>query len=93
MLMAASFKQEMENLVPVRIMCDCATSPDVKRKVSFPPMLGCGCTAGVTVSILRLLHPRAMWDQLLPVREMLPEPPRVPRMEQQIEDKLIAGKI
>lgn len=93
MLMAASFKQEMENLVPVRIMCDCATSPDVKRKVSFPPMLGCGCTAGVTVSILRLLHPRAMWDQLLPGREMLPEPPRVPRMEQQIEDKLIAGKI
>lgn len=34
MLVAASFKQEMENLVPVRIMCASATSPGVRSVFS-----------------------------------------------------------
>lgn len=56
MFVAASFKQEMENLVPVRITCASAITPDVKRKVSLPPVSGswCGWRADVTANIIRL---------------------------------------
>lgn len=48
MFVAASFKHEMENLVPARITCAAATAPDVRRKVSLPPCLGAGVDAEQT---------------------------------------------
>lgn len=83
--MAASFKQEMEDLVPARITCASAIAPDERRKVSLPGVSGswCGQRADVMASTFRLaLFPGAVpsdregrWPGCVG-REVLPHPPR-----------------
>lgn len=63
MFVAASFKHEMENLVPAWITCAAATAPDVRRKVSLPPCLGAGVVGEQTSRWISAAWRRAQAQQ------------------------------